>query len=105
MGIGWKTAQWLWGGFCALVLFAASVPAKEAATKLASWADLLGLVDLANTLSSKGVDRGAAAFSIVGFCYMAYDIYCAYDTLEKLRDVKSGLEKLLELTRKRQGSG
>ncbi len=56
MSRGWKIALYIWGGICAFVLFAATVPAHQAMSNLQSWADFFGFTALATALSEKYVD-------------------------------------------------
>jgi hypothetical protein len=65
MGRGWKIALYIWGGFWAFVLVAATVPAKQAVSNLQSWADLLGLTSLAHLFAAKAVDYVAQIGSLI----------------------------------------
>jgi hypothetical protein len=54
-----KILLWIWGVFWAFVLVAATIPAKQAVSNLASWVEFFGLFDLAHFVATKAADVGA----------------------------------------------
>jgi hypothetical protein len=53
---GWKIALVIWGAFWAVIVVAATVPADAAVRNLASWADALGLVRIADWFSTQALE-------------------------------------------------
>lgn len=85
MANGWKIATGIWGAFWAAVLVAATVPAKQAASNLASYAEFTGATWFVHLVATKGADHLAQFLSIVALVLIPAVVYASLLNYARLR--------------------